>query len=54
LLIRFNEDHYIPNSKTTIGVDYKAKEIVVDNEPVKLQVCIIDKYYSVTAPAEQH
>ena len=38
LLIRFNEGKYNPNSKTTIGVDYKAKELVVDGENVKLQV----------------
>ena len=38
MLVRFNEDHYIPDSKATIGVDYKAKEVVVDNEHVKLQI----------------
>lgn len=38
LLIRFNEGHYNPNSKTTIGVDYKAKELTVDGENVKLQI----------------
>mmetsp|Transcript_15782 Transcript_15782/g.14280 ORF Transcript_15782/g.14280 Transcript_15782/m.14280 type:complete len:205 (+) Transcript_15782:42-656(+) len=38
LLVRFNEDNYIPNQKTTIGVDYKAKEILIDNENIKLQI----------------
>eukprot|EP01035_Chromulina_nebulosa_P018893 gene18893-24689_t len=38
LLVRFNENNYIPNQKTTIGVDYKAKEIVIDNENIKLQI----------------
>lgn len=38
LLVRFNEDHFIIDQKTTIGVDYKAKEITIDHERVKLQV----------------
>lgn len=38
LLVRFNEDNFISDQKTTIGVDYKAKEIDVDGENVKLQV----------------
>lgn len=38
LLIRFNEDQFTLNQKTTIGVDYKAKEVQIDNEMVKLQV----------------
>lgn len=38
LLIRFNEDQFILNQKTTIGVDYKAKEVEIGNELVKLQV----------------
>ncbi len=38
LLVRFNEDHFIIDQKTTIGVDYKAKEILIDQERVKLQV----------------
>ena len=54
LLVRFHENKFIVNQKTTIGmlvhvnslllwyglsgVDYKAKEIEIDDEPVKLQV----------------
>lgn len=38
LLIRFNEDNFIIDQKTTIGVDYKAKEIMIGEESVKLQV----------------
>jgi Ras family len=38
LLIRFNEDAFFSNQKTTIGVDYKAKEITIGDESVKLQV----------------
>jgi small GTP-binding protein len=36
--MRFNEDSFVINQKTTIGVDYKAKEIDVDGEIVKLQI----------------
>lgn len=38
LLIRFNEDQFVANQKTTIGVDYKAKEVQINDEMVKLQV----------------
>jgi GTPase SAR1 family protein len=51
LLIRFHEDQFIVHQKTTIGersshprshhssgVDYKAKEVRIENEVVKLQV----------------
>jgi GTPase SAR1 family protein len=38
LLIRFNEGHFYADQKTTIGVDYKAKELDIDGETVKLQV----------------
>lgn len=38
LLVRFNEDNFISDQKTTIGVDYKAKEVQIDEETVKLQV----------------
>lgn len=40
LLIRFNEDKYFVSQKSTIGVDYKAKEVDIDGEIVKLQVSI--------------
>lgn len=39
LLVRFNEGHFYSDQKTTIGVDYKAKEIDIDGETVKLQAC---------------
>jgi GTPase SAR1 family protein len=38
LLIRFNEDNFILDQKTTIGVDYKAKEVIIGDDTVKLQV----------------
>lgn len=38
LLIRFHENQFMFTQKTTIGVDYKAKECEVDGELVKLQV----------------
>jgi GTPase SAR1 family protein len=38
LLVRFNEGNFYSDQKTTIGVDYKAKEIDIDGETVKLQV----------------
>ncbi len=39
ILVRFNENTFNPkNSKTTIGVDYKAKEMIIDGENVKLQI----------------
>eukprot|EP01038_Epipyxis_sp_PR26KG_P007454 gene7454-10164_t len=38
LLIRFNEDNFVPDQKTTIGVDYKAKELEIGSQIVKLQV----------------
>lgn len=39
LLVRFNEGQFFSDQKTTIGVDYKAKEVDIDGEIVKLQVC---------------
>ena len=41
LLVRFNEGNFYSDQKTTIGVDYKAKEIDIDGEIVKLQVCFV-------------
>ena len=38
LLVRFHEDSFSNNQKTTIGVDYKAKEVDITGEKVKLQV----------------
>lgn len=42
ILVRFNEGYFTSDQKTTIGVDYKAKELNIDNEIVKLQVSIYD------------
>lgn len=38
LLVRFHENNFIFAQKATIGVDYKAKEIQIDSETVKLQI----------------
>lgn len=40
LLLRFHSNNFIFDQKTTIGVDYKAKEIDIEGEMVKLQVII--------------
>lgn len=44
LLVRFNEDNFISDQKTTIGVDYKAKEVQIDEETVKLQVILFSLF----------
>ena len=41
LLIRFHEGNFYKAQRTTIGVDYKAKEIAIDEETVKLQVLFV-------------
>ena len=38
LLVRFHENNFSLAQKTTIGVDYKAKEINIEGEIVKLQI----------------
>ena len=39
LLLRFNDDSFSPNQRTTVGVDYKAKETALDDgRVVKLQI----------------
>jgi GTPase SAR1 family protein len=38
LLLRFHENQFTAHQKTTIGVDYKAKEVQLENEMVKIQV----------------
>lgn len=38
LLLRFYDDTYKSNQRATIGVDYKAKDVNIDGEMVKLQV----------------
>ena len=38
LLVRFHENNFSLAQKTTIGVDYKAKEINIEGDIVKLQI----------------
>ena len=38
LLVRFNEDKFVRNQRTTIGVDYKAREIFIGQIKCKLQI----------------
>lgn len=38
LLVRFNEGNFTENTRTTIGVDYKAKCIDIDGVQAKLQI----------------
>ena len=38
MLLRFADDSFEDNFLSTIGVDFKVKEIVVDNQKVKLQI----------------
>lgn len=38
LLIRYNDNKFLKNQKSTIGVDYKAKETNIDGEEVKVQI----------------
>eukprot|EP00605_Chrysophyceae_sp_TOSAG23-4_P001242 GSChrysophyteH1.ASY1.ANO1.1353.1 assembled CDS len=38
LLMRFNDDKFVTNQRTTIGVDYKAKEIDIGTDRVKIQI----------------
>ncbi len=38
LLVRFNDDKFVKNQRTTIGVDYKARELTISNERCKLQI----------------
>jgi len=38
LLVRFNEDKFVRNQRTTIGVDYKAREMFIGTVKCKLQI----------------
>ena len=38
LLVRLHENNFSFAQKTTIGVDYKAKEMSIEGETVKLQI----------------
>jgi hypothetical protein len=40
LLLRYANDSFSPTFITTIGIDFKIKNIELDNKKVKLQVCI--------------
>jgi GTPase SAR1 family protein len=66
LLIRFHENEFIVHQKTTIGlflnsllylvhivnigVDYKAKEVQIESETVKLQVIPLITYFKLFMP----
>ena len=38
LLLRFNDGSFQTNQRSTIGVDYKAKDIFVDGKTIRLQI----------------
>ena len=38
LLLRFYDETFSATTKSTIGVDYKAKEVIIGSETVKLQI----------------
>jgi small GTP-binding protein len=38
LLVRFWEDKFTSNQRTTIGVDYKARELTIGEHQVKMQI----------------
>ena len=38
LLLRYTEDRFVKNHLTTIGIDYKAKNIVINQKNVKLKI----------------
>ena len=38
ILVRFSDDVFVDNYVTTIGVDFRFKNITVDNKSVKLQI----------------
>lgn len=40
LLLRYANDSFSPTFITTIGIDFKIKNIELDNKKVKLQVTI--------------
>ncbi len=40
LLLRFNDDSFNTSQRSTIGVDYKAKDIEINNQKVRLQIVI--------------
>jgi Ras-related protein Rab-8A len=39
LLLRYANDSFSPTFITTIGIDFKIKNIVLDGKRIKLQVC---------------
>ena len=38
LLVRFNDGVYTSPRRSTIGVDYKAKDVNIDGQAMKLQI----------------
>ena len=45
ILLRFADDKFNENFYATIGVDFRFKNITIDNKSVKLQIVIIIYYY---------
>lgn len=41
LLLRYANDSFSPTFITTIGIDFKIKNINLDGKRIKLQVCAI-------------
>jgi hypothetical protein len=41
LLLRYANDSFSPTFITTIGIDFKIKNITLEGKRIKLQVCII-------------
>jgi hypothetical protein len=40
LLLRFTEDKFDPDQPSTIGVDYKTKEVKIDDSTVNLAIWV--------------
>lgn len=38
LLLRFSEDKFNENHDVTIGVEFGTKSLILDNQPLKLQI----------------
>ena len=45
ILLRFADDKFNENFYATIGVDFRFKNITIDNKSVKLQIVRINIYY---------
>ena len=45
ILLRFTDDKFNNNFIPTIGVDFRSKNIKIDNKIIKFQIVRINKYY---------